>query len=158
MISADVPGVLLLEQETPGAPHWSRDEYEAAIVNSNGAIRRRAWVAVHSGRLVSFAVVRELAAGGETECELESVAVHPAAQRNGIGGSLLAHVISQVKASSAGLLLLEVRASNLTARRLYQLAGFAEKGVRKDYYPADPDGPAEDAILMELRFPQVPGT
>ena len=158
MTSADIPQVLLLEQETPGAPHWSRNQYEQSIANSSGAIRRRSWVALHSGQLVGFGVVQELAAGGEVECELESLAVHPAAQRKGIGSTLLHHVISELKAASASLLRLEVRASNLAARHLYERAGFAEKGLRKNYYPAAQGGPAEDAILMELRFPQVPGT
>jgi [ribosomal protein S18]-alanine N-acetyltransferase len=158
MTFADTSDVLQLERETPGAPHWNREQYEAATRHSNEAVRRRAWVALHSGQVVGFAVVRELATGQEIECELESLAVHPAAQQNGIGGRLLEHVISELKAASASLLLLEVRASNLAARRLYQRVGLAEKGVRKNYYPADPGGSAEDAILMELRFPGRPGT
>lgn len=158
MTSADVTDVLQLEKETPGAPHWSRDPYEASTLNSNEAVRRRAWVALHSGQLVAFAVVRELAIGQEIECELESLAVHPTAQKKGIGTRLLEHVICELKAASASLLLLEVRASNLTARHLYQRMGLAEKGVRKNYYPAESGGVAEDAILMELRFRACPGT
>ena len=158
MTSADIPEVLLLEQETLGAPHWGRDQYEETLSNSNQAIRRRSWVALHSGQLVGFAVVQELTAGGEVECELESLAVHPAVQRKGIGSALLGHVISELKDASASLLRLEVRASNLAARHLYRRAGFAEKGIRKNYYPAAPGSPAEDAILMELRFPRIPGT
>jgi len=94
----------------------------------------------------------ELTVGQEIECELESLAVHPASQRIGIGSRLLEHVISELKAASAGLLLLEVRASNLAARHLYQRVGLTEKGVRKNYYPAESGGWPEDAILMELRF------
>lgn len=157
MTSADIPEVLLLEQQTPGAPHWSQAQYEACTADADAPVRRNAWVVLLSGQLVGFAVTRELAVGGETECELESIAVHPAAQRRGIGAALLAHVLSQVKESPSGLLLLEVGASNLAARHLYQRAGFAEKGVRKNYYPAGVEGPAEDAILMELRFPQGSG-
>jgi [ribosomal protein S18]-alanine N-acetyltransferase len=158
MTALDIPQVLLLEQETPGAPHWSREQYEASLADSNGAARRRAWIAIHSEQLVGFAVVQELTVAGGIECELESIAVHPTAQRRGIGGILLRLVISELKAAPASLLLLEVRASNLAARHLYERTGFAVTGVRKNYYPAASGGPAEDAILMELRFPAVTGT
>jgi [ribosomal protein S18]-alanine N-acetyltransferase len=158
MTPADISDVLQLEQETPGAPHWSRDQYEASTLNSSEAVRRRAWVALHSGQLVAFAVVRELATGPEIECELESLVVHPLTQQKGIGARLLKHVLSELKAASASLLLLEVRASNLAARHLYQRMGLAEKDVRKNYYPAESGGTAEDAILMELRFPGSRGT
>src|SRR6478672_5279525 len=147
MTDADISEVLQVEQETPGAPHWSRDQYEASTSESDEAARRRRWVALHSGQLVAFAIVRELTVGQEIECELESLAVHPASQRNGIGSKLLEHVISELKAASAGLLLLEVRASNLAARHLYQRVGLNEKGVRKNYYPAESGGSVEDAIL-----------
>ncbi len=158
MTDADISEVLQLEQETPGVPHWTRDQYETSTGNSNDAVRRRGWVALHSGQLVAFAIVRELAAGQEIECELESLAVHPASQRNGIGSRLLEHVVSELKAASASLLLLEVRASNLAARHLYQRVGLTEKGVRKNYYPAGSGGAVEDAILMELRFRDSPRT
>jgi ribosomal-protein-alanine N-acetyltransferase len=158
MTDVDISEVLKLEQETPGAPHWSRDQYEAATRNSHEVVRRCGWVALHFEQLVAFAIVREVAVGQELEYELESLAVHPASQRNGIGSRLLGHVISQLKAAPASLLLLEVRASNLAARHLYQRVGLTEKGVRKNYYPAESGGSAEDAILMELRFQGGPGT
>jgi ribosomal-protein-alanine N-acetyltransferase len=157
MTFEDISEVLQLELETPGAPHWSREQYEESIRNSIESLRRRAWVATHSGQLVGFAVVRELATGQEIECELESLAVHPSSQKNGIGGRLLRHVISELKAASGSLLQLEVRASNQAARHLYQRVGLAEKGARKNYYPAGSGGLAEDAILMELRFQDSPG-
>jgi ribosomal-protein-alanine N-acetyltransferase len=43
---------------------------------------------------------------------------------------------------------LEVRASNLPARRLYQKAGFHEVGMRKRYYHS----PMEDALLLTYDF------
>jgi ribosomal-protein-alanine N-acetyltransferase len=47
----------------------------------------------------------------------------------------------------AGKIYLEVRPSNTAARALYATHGFAEIGVRRDYYPAA-DG-RENAIVME---------
>jgi ribosomal-protein-alanine N-acetyltransferase len=43
---------------------------------------------------------------------------------------------------------LEVRAGNLRARAIYRHRGFAEVGLRRDYYPADAQ--REDAVVMCL--------
>jgi ribosomal-protein-alanine N-acetyltransferase len=43
-------------------------------------------------------------------------------------------------------MVLEVRASNLPAINLYRKAGFADIGLRREYYPAE--NGREDAILM----------
>ena len=42
-------------------------------------------------------------------------------------------------------MLLEVRASNKTARSLYLKKGFQVLGVRRNYY----EFPTEDAVMME---------
>ncbi len=42
-------------------------------------------------------------------------------------------------------MILEVRRSNLEARRLYRKFGFEERRLRRNYY-----GPGEDALVMEL--------
>ena len=50
----------------------------------------------------------------------------------------------------AGSLWLEVRAGNSGARAAYRRLGFAESGVRPDYYPAA-HGQRESAVVMSLR-------
>ena len=45
-------------------------------------------------------------------------------------------------------IFLEVRASNVAARRLYEKWAFVEAGVRKSYY----QGPTEDALVLRLSF------
>ena len=51
--------------------------------------------------------------------------------------------------AAADVALLEVRASNQPAMRLYASLGFEHVGLRKKYYQ---DG--EDAVLMTLLFQQ----
>ena len=46
---------------------------------------------------------------------------------------------------------LEVRESNARAREVYLRHGFAEVGLRKNYYP-NPNGPREHAVLMSLKL------
>ncbi len=94
-------------------------------------------VAEREGSVVGFAVWRAVFAG---EWELLNLAVDPAWRGRGIGREL-------VEALPAGRVFLEVRASNLAARGLYESSGFAVLGVRRGYYQA----PSEDGIVMELQ-------
>lgn len=82
------------------------------------------------------------------EWHLQYIVVAKRCQRRGVGTQLLEEFISFAKEANGSLILLEVRESNQSARRLYQQLGFQEVGLRKDYYP----NPLEDAIHYELRL------
>ena len=65
--------------------------------------------------------------------------------RHGVGTALMAAAVAEAHARKASLMILEVRRSNLEARRLYRKFGFEERRLRRNYY-----GPGEDALVMEL--------
>ena len=77
------------------------------------------------------------------EAEIITVAVSPAHRRQGIARALMEHMLCLAEDARASVYL-EVRASNTPARELYRSLGFAETGMRKNYYSA----PREDAVLM----------
>ena len=77
------------------------------------------------------------------EAEIITVAVSPAHRRQGIARALMEHMLYLAEDARASVYL-EVRASNTPARELYLSLGFAETGVRKNYYTS----PREDAVLM----------
>ena len=81
------------------------------------------------------------------EAELLTVAVDPAARRQGIGARLIAGFLAEARAKNAESVFLEVAADNLAARGLYAAAGFAEAGRRRGYYRT-PQGQALDALLL----------
>jgi ribosomal-protein-alanine N-acetyltransferase len=145
MEEADIDPVMAIAASLPTAPHWPRSAYQAAI-SSLGEPKRMAWVAVHSGELVGFAIVRLLA----PESELESIAIRADAQGCGFGSSLLSTILQELKLArpetGVGQVDLEVRASNEAALGFYRQAGFREAGHRRRYY-ADP---IEDAVLLRL--------
>jgi ribosomal-protein-alanine N-acetyltransferase len=58
------------------------------------------------------------------------------------------HVIARVRQDCVQWLWLEVRPSNLIARKLYESMDFEFVAVRKNYYPAV-DG-REDAVILRL--------
>jgi ribosomal-protein-alanine N-acetyltransferase len=82
------------------------------------------------------------------ETHLLDLVVHPDARRRGYGRALLERVIADAREAGGRVVLLEVRASNTVALRLYRSAGFFESGVRSAYYSDN----GEDAIEMRLEL------
>lgn len=85
---------------------------------------------------------------GVDELHLLNLTVAPEWQGRGHGTALLDAVAGHGRDRGLAALWLEVRQSNHRARALYARRGFAEVGVRRDYYPAA--GRREDAVVMRL--------
>lgn len=144
MVRSDLEAVLALERESDLAPHWSPDDYLAAIEPDGSFLRRLALVAEAGGQFAGFAILRLLDAPAGGEAELESIIVAQKWRGCGLGAAMLLEAARRAKEGGAVRLDLEVRASNSAALRLYCRAGFAENGRRPGYY-RDPE---EDAVLM----------
>jgi ribosomal-protein-alanine N-acetyltransferase len=69
------------------------------------------------------------------EAEILTLAVAPQARRAGIGAALLGRAMQRAAASGAAAMFLEVASGNLSARKLYEKAGFIRVGRRARYYP-----------------------
>ena len=134
----DVPAILGLEQQAPLAAHWTSEQYSKLV--AGGIVL----VGEDSGNLCGFVAANALAG----EWEIENVVVASKLLRLDIASQLLRDLIRRAESAPASVLLLEVRESNLPARRLYEKHGFAEEGRRRAYYR----DPKEDAILYALRF------
>jgi ribosomal-protein-alanine N-acetyltransferase len=80
------------------------------------------------------------------EAELLDIAIDGRYQRHGWGRKLLEEMMALARRQDMRRMVLEVRASNAAAIGLYRKAGFADIGLRRDYYPAQ--NGREDAILM----------
>ena len=131
------------------------DLLSAVLVDSDGPSRQfllamlaqsttRAWKLSAPGQIVAVAWFTVVA----NESELLDIRVSAIQRGKGLGKILLEACLAQVF-TLADSCLLEVRRSNLGAQRFYQRFGFAEIGIRRDYYPC-PTG-REDAILMRLQ-------
>jgi [ribosomal protein S18]-alanine N-acetyltransferase len=78
--------------------------------------------------------------------DVMTIATSPGHQGRGTGRLLLAELVRRATAHGADAVLLEVRADNDAARRLYDRAGFEVISVRRRYYqPGD-----VDALVMRL--------
>jgi [ribosomal protein S18]-alanine N-acetyltransferase len=67
-----------------------------------------------------------------------------------LGQAFLSFLADLARERHCERMLLEVRQSNTRARALYERNGFAEIGMRKDYYPARQG--RENAIVLERRL------
>jgi len=89
------------------------------------------------------------------EVHIMQVAVSPTYQRQGIAKQLSQKLLTDKQGYA--LALLEVRASNIAAQKLYSQMNFIEVGRRKAYYVPEIKGqPREDAILMQLTLHTPP--
>lgn len=134
----DVPALHAIEQKAPNAAHWTPDQYSKVV--SDGILL----AAEEAGRLCGFVCAKAVAG----EWEIENVVVAAQFLRRGIADGLVRELIQRAKNKDVSAILLEVRDSNLPARRLYEKHGFREVGHRRGYYQA----PAEDAILYALKL------
>lgn len=78
------------------------------------------------------------------EAHITSVTVRDTYRRRGFGRELMQHLLREASTLGVRRAMLEVRASNLGAKALYEGMGFTVTGVRKRYYSKS----NEDAIVM----------
>ena len=127
--AADVGDVARIQAVSPEASQWDPSDYLAHDFA----------VALFEDRVAGFAVTRRLADG---ESEILNLAVDPAFRRQGIGRML----ICEIKLRYPGDIFLEVRESNLAARKFYESLGFQVVTLRPRYYERSP----EAAIVMKF--------
>jgi ribosomal-protein-alanine N-acetyltransferase len=123
----DLAAIAAIQETSPEASQWepaSYLDYECSVATSGA-------------RVLGFLVVRQIAAD---EREILNLAVDPAERRRGVARKLLETELRRTKTQW----YLEVRASNSSAIKLYESAGFRETGRRKSYYT----NPVEPGIVM----------
>lgn len=81
------------------------------------------------------------------EAELLTIAVAPAARRQGLGRKLAQGFLDRARHQGAESAFLEVAAGNDAARALYAAIGFSPAGKRRGYYQR-PDGTTDDALIL----------
>jgi len=137
MTEADLDAVSCIENEVHAHP-WTRRNFSDALRSKYEC----KVYASEAGEMLGYAVLM-LAVD---EAELLDIAIAMQHQRRGLGRKLLEEMIALARRADMRRMVLEVRTSNAAAIGLYRKAGFADIGLRRDYYPAA--NGREDAILM----------
>jgi ribosomal-protein-alanine N-acetyltransferase len=142
----DLPAVQEIERlsfTTPWPPHAYRTELESNRLATYLVVRE-------DGRVVAYAGMWLMV----DEAHVTTFAVHPLRRRRHIAERLLMELLDLAIRRHAREATLEVRLSNIAARRLYEKYGFRPVGIRPRYYTDD----NEDALIMtteELEGPAM---
>lgn len=131
----DVPKVLRLEEASFTCP-WSFQDFLNLCTDKNYV----ALVCRAEEKLLGYAVL--LVTG--TEADVANVCTAVESRGKGVATCLLNRLFDFGDADGVETYFLEVRESNLPARKLYEKLSFTEIGIRKDYYRK----PREHAVIM----------
>ena len=97
-------------------------------------------MAKEEGKIVGYCIVYCVL----DEAEIVKVAVKQSERHKGVGSRLLEETEKICLKRNIARILLEVRESNVTARKFYTKQKFVADGIRKNFY----ENPMENAILM----------
>ncbi|WP_435334893.1 ribosomal protein S18-alanine N-acetyltransferase [Haloarchaeobius sp. TZWWS8] len=133
---ADLLAVYRIEQTSFPQP-WPFEAFQG-FLGEPGFL-----VATEGQKVTGYVVADCIPNHGRGLGHIKDLAVHPDRRGQGIGRRLLARAIAALSAQNAASVKLEVRASNDTAKSLYQNFGFETLRTIPRYYD---DG--ENALVM----------
>lgn len=151
MTVADVDSVLAIESVSHIHP-WTKGNFSDSLAAGHWAycVRPQLSDAVKGSYLhpevlwaycILFPAVDEL--------HLLNITVSPKLRRLGIGVKMMNAIEGVAAQQKIPRIILEVRPSNESALKLYQILGYEQIGLRKNYYPVNTaSGLREDALVL----------
>lgn len=139
MREADLATIVEIENISFSTP-WSSYSFKKEIYKPYSIPK----VAVINNRIVGYICVERII----DEAHILNLAVHPDFRKMGIGSLLVSNILDELRTTGCRYVYLEVRASNVAAKKLYERFGFEVIGIRKHYYIR----PEEDAYVMMLEL------
>ena len=137
LTEADLQQVCAIENRAYKLP-WSNKIHAQCVESGYPSL-----VLEQGGAIIGYAIFNYL----YDECHLMNIVTEPSLQGLGVASHLIMAMYDKAKESGMVKVILEVRASNQIAIEFYHKQGFAEIGLRKDYYKSE-EG-REDALVME---------
>ena len=131
----DIETVAALESEI-FSDSWSAKSIKETYENQNACILGAYKEGALAGYVIFYYVL--------DEGEIARIAVSPQYRRQGVAEEIFAGLLDFCKENSIERILLDVRISNEPAIAFYRKSGFADDGIRKNFY----ENPKEHALLM----------
>ena len=144
----DLEAIVRIQSEAAQAAQWTAADYATLAGDPLGLILVAEVDRVSSPALAGFAAFHHVI----DEAELRNMAVDPSHRRQGVGSELVREGGKRLLELGVRRIFLEVRASNITAQRLYFSTGFGLHSRRRDYYR----DPPEDALVLSLELTPAP--
>lgn len=143
MCMSDLPQILEIERLSFTTP-WELSSFKYELGHRHSilkvAVLREA--SIGEEKVVGYVCIRVIF----DTAHILNLAVLPELRRRGIGSKLLQNALEELKRLRVdiGMVMLEVRESNIPAIKLYEKFGFNIIGKRASYYQT----PKEDAVIM----------
>lgn len=134
----DLDTIMAIEPQIYPYP-WTRGNFSDSLSSGYSA-----WVLMLNDQIIGYSLMMLVL----DEAHLLNLSVAKSYQKQGLGRTLLEHMVSIARKNQMANMFLEVRPSNISAIALYENMGFNEMAVRRKYYPAA--NGREDAVLMGL--------
>jgi ribosomal-protein-alanine N-acetyltransferase len=134
----DLDAIMVIEPQIYPYP-WTRGNFSDSLNSGYSA-----WVLMHNEEIIGYSIMMMVL----DEAHLLNLSIAKTYQKQGLGRTLLEHMVDIAKNIQMANMFLEVRQSNISAIALYENMGFNEMAIRRNYYPAT--NGREDAILMGL--------
>jgi ribosomal-protein-alanine N-acetyltransferase len=141
LVPALAAEMAVIEAES-NRPPWSEQLFAQEFAHEHA----RVLGARLGGRLVGFLICHVI----KDEAHIMNFGVAREARGQGVGRSILTELLRELHAEAVHWVTLEVRRSNLAARKLYESVGFSEVGTRLKYYSDN----GEDALVLRLNVGQ----
>ncbi len=141
----DVEAVLPLEQRLFGRDAWSAETWWGELAHVGDGGPRWYVVAETEGEADAGVVGYAGLSVNGADADVMTIAVAPETQGTGLGTRLLDALLDEAGRRGATQVLLEVRADNEAAQKLYARRGFEQIALRRGYY-GDTDG-----LILRLR-------
>ncbi len=139
MLEGDAERAFSIESAVTQFP-WSLQQYRSSVVADDSFVLEQA------GKIVGFIIFKRVL----DETNLLNIVIDKQYQGQGLGRYLLEFGLVNQRSHGVKNCFLEVRRSNVSAQKLYQLLNFIIIGVRKNYYPLAQG--KEDAIVMSTEI------
>ena len=137
----DIEPILALEEDLFDDDAWSSGLFWSELAQHDS----RVYLVLDDGALLGYA---GLAAFG-AEAYVQTIGVARKHWGQGLGTVLLGSLLAEAERRGAKSIVLEVRAENDRAQRLYERFGFSAVGLRKNYY--QPSGADARVMVRESR-------
>jgi [ribosomal protein S18]-alanine N-acetyltransferase len=133
-----IPEVRAIERAVFPDTAWTENQFWGELAHVPES--RDYIVAMSDNDVIGYAGLNFLA----PESDIQTIAVAPQAQGQGLGRRLLEHMLDVATQRGCAQMFLEVMDTNTTAIAMYDAHGFERIQVRRDYY-----GPGMHGIVMK---------
>jgi ribosomal-protein-alanine N-acetyltransferase len=145
MAASDIPSLLEIERVSFPVP-WSAGMFMVQLGMSK---ETENLTAESGGRVIGYISSWY----GYEEVHILSIAVAEESRGGGAADMLLAEALGRAVGNGCMKAILEVRVTNVRARRFYEKHGFRKIGIREGYYSDS----GEDALVLEKEIGQESG-